>query len=219
MKIKPFLPLLRWLFPEFRELETQASLAATDPLTSLLNRRGAEDQLDRLLHALDRVGRDRMAMGDPKPFDISIAIIDGNNIKKLNDTIGHDETDKVIQALAQDISLAFRRAEDVVCRIGGDEFCVYLVNATRKDAAAGAHKLDAILRDDGRLSVGGYTVTAAIGIAHGYFVRKRGARQVIEQILPLADKAMYVAKNAGKARTTISMAEEDPGSDSALGNL
>ncbi len=214
--------LLRAMFRDFRELEDQAAQAAFDPMTGLLNRRGAEYQLESLLHVLDREGRRQGSSSLAlMPFDICVAVIDVNNFKLINDTLGHHGGDEVLRRLAGHTKDAFRRAREIVCRPGGDEIYIYFVNTTKQEAVVGANKLVAMISGDEALTLDKeHHVTVSIGIAHGRFMRKRGGLQAIERITPLADAAMYAAKTSGPKTTSRVVVEpESSDSDSVLGSL
>ena len=89
-------------------------VARTDPLTGLLNRRGFEQVL------ADHARR---------PFPGSVAVLDLNDLKTLNDALGHPAGDAALQLLARALRGRFR-VTDPICRIGGDEFVVVLADGT-----------------------------------------------------------------------------------------
>ena len=86
--------------------------ALTDPLTGCGNRRALEDDLERAVAGARRTG-----------LDLSVAVIDLDGLKRINDTHGHAEGDATLKALAKALVAAVRRS-DVVYRVGGDEFIV-----------------------------------------------------------------------------------------------
>lgn len=105
---------------EVAEKEHLAALAETDQLTEVLNRRGAIVALERIVTL-------------QKGMDISIAILDINGLKKVNDSLGHSEGDFYITALVQAIRNNIR-TNDLIGRLGGDEFLIILPNCNTEIA-------------------------------------------------------------------------------------
>lgn len=171
------------LFREFRELEAQAT---TDPLTGLLNRRGAQAQLQL---TLSQVARQR------KPHDLTTLVIDLDKFKQVNDEYGHEAGDHVLRFVAETLRRTFR-AGDIILRPGGDEFIVYLVEAGRAGAIARARRLIRELDIAANLRFGAVRVTASIGVSHGVFRSREGGLRIAEEMVKLADQAMYEAKNS-----------------------
>ncbi len=160
-------------------------LAERDPLTGLHNRRSFLHALRERLTALDRAPR--RAGGD-----WALLVIDLDGFKEVNDTCGHAGGDAVLVAVADAIR-GRTRLDDVVGRLGGDEFAVLFRSDVSEAAAVGEQIIARIVRA-ARSVEGAPPVTASIGIAR----LRRGAR--IEETLDAADRAMYRAKRAGKAR-------------------
>lgn len=148
----------------------------TDPLTGLMNRRGME----ALLEELQQAGQ---------PFSLLMADID--HFKKVNDEFGHVAGDQVLQFFAQhmqDIS----RPNDVVCRVGGEEFMIILPNTELSVAHKVAERIRERIAADICPSVG-VPVTLSLGVAHWPC-----ATQSVEQVIHNADQALYAAKQAGR---------------------
>ncbi|MEX2501884.1 MAG: GGDEF domain-containing protein, partial [Trueperaceae bacterium] len=103
--------------------------AVTDPLTDLLNRRGAEAELTRALARAERSGR-----------PMSLVMIDLGSFKRINDTYGHDAGDRALRRVAETLRNASRTG-DLVARWGGDEFLVLLPHQGSADAVATAERL------------------------------------------------------------------------------
>lgn len=112
---------------ELTQLQQQLErLARTDPLTSLLNRRSF---LECAGAALDRARRGHC--------ELSLLMLDVDNMKCINDRFGHAAGDRVLEALSR-MLVTETRAQDFVARLGGDEFCIALIDtdATQADAVA-----------------------------------------------------------------------------------
>jgi diguanylate cyclase (GGDEF)-like protein/PAS domain S-box-containing protein len=162
-------------------------LAFYDPLTSLPNRRML---MDRLQHALASSARSG-ACG-------ALLFIDLDHFKTLNDTLGHDKGDLLLQQVAQRLVETVRE-EDTVARLGGDEYVVMLegLDTVREVAAAQAttvgEKLIAVLNAPFGLAGHEYHSTPSMGLT-----LYSGHEAGIDELLKQADMAMYQAKNAGR---------------------
>jgi diguanylate cyclase (GGDEF)-like protein/PAS domain S-box-containing protein len=159
-------------------------LADHDPLTDLLNRRCFEEELARELQAL----RDGEATS-------AVLMLDLDNFKYANDSFGHQVGDAVIRAVAARLSARLAPA-GVLARLGGDEFAVLLPGTTAEAARAVGEQLLADLRD-APVAVSGHhrgvRVSASLGIA--CFDALAADR---DEVLALADMAMYQAKDRGR---------------------
>ena len=167
-------------------VETLRHRAHHDPLTELANRSLFQERLER-------AGERARAAGD----SLAVLMIDVDNFKSVNDTMGHETGDQVLRSFAGRLVGCMRRHE-LVARIGGDEFVVLLEGADEDEAVAIASRLLGAL--DLPFEVGGrlVPVEASIGIAVG------GADAAdAPRLLGRADVAMYVAKNSGKHRFRI----------------
>ncbi|MFZ6748445.1 bifunctional diguanylate cyclase/phosphodiesterase [Undibacterium sp. Ren11W] len=165
------------------------NLAFFDPLTHLPNRRLL---LDRLQHALTASLRSEN--------NGALLYIDMDNFKPLNDTLGHDVGDLLLQTVAERLTSCVRDV-DTVARLGGDEFLIMLDNLNSKidDAAKQseliAEKVLLLLSQTYHLDGHEHHSTASIGIA--LFTDYQG-QSGIEELLKRADLAMYQAKAAGR---------------------
>ena len=168
-------------------VEAEASkLAFYDPLTGLANRRRLIDLLQRALATLARSGGEG-----------ALLLIDLDNFKTLNDTLGHDIGDLLLQQVAQRLQACIGDTGSVA-RLGGDEFVVVLekLGEAGLSAAAGARKLGervlSVLTQPYQLGAYSHLSTPSIGIA--LFDRQ----QETDTLLRQADLAMYQAKAAGR---------------------
>jgi diguanylate cyclase (GGDEF)-like protein/PAS domain S-box-containing protein len=166
---------------ERKQLESELmEQSLHDALTGLPNRTLFIDRAERLL-SLAR--RDKMA--------ISVLFIDLDNFKTYNDGLGHKGGDELLVAAARRMSNVLR-AEDLLCRFGGDEFVV-LVNPRSPDSSAEvlALRMNEVLRAPFEIAGRVLSVTASIGIASA-------SELSVEDLVRDADIAMYQAKAAGK---------------------
>ena len=183
-------PAVRGLALNFRDIserkaleEQLRQLALHDPLTLLANRNLFRDRVQHAL-ALAQRGEGRVA----------VMFLDVDNFKNINDSLGHDVGDRLLQAVAQRI-VQTSRSSDTAARLGGDEFALLLEGV---GAVAEVHRLAETLIEalGAQFSLEGRTVrvTASIGVALS------GADTSAEVLLSNADLAMYHAKAAGKNR-------------------
>ncbi len=162
-------------------------LAFYDPLTQLPNRRLLLDRLHQALATSRRIARHG-----------AVLFIDLDDFKILNDTLGHDQGDLLLQQVAERLSSCVREG-DTVARLGGDEFVVMLENLSEgiDEAAAQVEvvggKIVAALNAAYLLGGHEHHGTASIGVT------LFGARQeTMEELLKQADLAMYQAKASGR---------------------
>ena len=165
--------------------------ALRDHLTGLYNRRHFETCLNAILHAADAEA------------PVAIAIIDLDFFKRVNDTYGHNFGDEVLIQFARLVESQLR-GSDMLCRYGGEEFCLLLREA---DSMVAAHKIDDIAARYRQLlirqaphSLSGCTFSA--GIAE--YPRHGAGRH---ELLMRADSALYAAKQAGRDRACIAEAD------------
>jgi diguanylate cyclase (GGDEF)-like protein len=169
---------------ERKALEEQLrQLAFHDPLTLLANRSLFRD---RVQHSLTLAQRGQ--------HQVAVMFLDLDNFKNINDTLGHDAGDRLLQAVAQRL-VKSTRFSDTVARLGGDEFAILLEGITTvAEVESLAAALIEGLDQPFALSATEVRVSASIGVAFSTF--EAGA----EAMLSKADIAMYHAKAAGKSR-------------------
>ena len=162
-------------------------LAHFDQLTGLPNRTLLLDRLNQAISVSGRTSR-----------EISLLFIDLDGFKPVNDTYGHAIGDQLLKEVATRL-LSCLREGDTAARIGGDEFVVILIESDTDRAATVAQRILETLRmcyEFGKKSIN--SISASIGIAE--FPSHAGE---LDALLTAADKAMYVAKNAGKDRYSV----------------
>ena len=154
-----------------------------DPLTGLANRALFRDRVD---HALKLAKRQRHA--------ITVLFLDLDDFKKVNDSFGHGEGDKLL-VLAAERFRSCARAADTVARLGGDEFAILIEDSTGpEEQQALIERLTSSMAQPFMLSGNEVFVTASVGIAAA------SAGESVSEVLRNADTAMYAAKRAGKGR-------------------
>lgn len=162
-------------------------LAFYDPLTGLPNRRLLQDRLKPALASSNRSGRKG-----------ALLFIDMDNFKTLNDTLGHDMGDLLLEQVAERLTACVREG-DTVARLGGDEFVVMLENLSEQAGEAAVQtetigeKILSILNQPYRLASHDYRSTPSIGA-----VLFNDHERSIEELLKQADIAMYQAKASGR---------------------
>ncbi len=162
-------------------------LAFTDPLTGLPNRRLLMDRLHQALAASAR-NRRRGAL----------ILIDLDNFKTLNDTLGHDKGDLLLCEVAQRLEACLREG-DTVARLGGDEFVVMLedLHESAQEAATQSEvvgdKIHAVLNEHYQLAGNQHRSTPSLGVT-----LFSGHDASVEELLKQADLALYKAKTAGR---------------------
>jgi len=156
-----------------------------DPLTGLYNRRYLEEMLDREIR---RAVRAEQALG--------LLMLDLDHFKKFNDTYGHDAGDTVLRESGTFLAKSIR-AEDIVCRFGGEEFVIILPTANLGAACARAERIRSKLRELTVLHQGQSLgmVTVSVGVAA---LPEHGTSP--KELLEAADAAFYRAKREGRDR-------------------
>lgn len=168
--------------------KTQADLeelATTDPLTKLENRRSFFDKGQRYVEQSKRC-----------KTPLSVLVLDLDHFKKINDTFGHHGGDQVLMSVAE-IFRASVRSNDVISRIGGEEFSIILPGENAKRAYLAAQRVMELCRsaevklEDARI----VRFTLSIGLA-----QLHENDDTFELVVQRADTALYAAKNAGRNR-------------------
>jgi diguanylate cyclase (GGDEF)-like protein len=153
------------------------NLSFTDPMTGLLNRRGFENQFGLTLARSRRYGETGI-----------IAYFDLDNLKEINDRYGHAAGDELVKCCANTLSNAVREI-DTVGRLGGDEFCVVLVNANWQDGVRRMRTLQWLLDSAGTVNRGKHI---GLKVSMGY--EPYGPEDSVEDLIHRADMAMYYNK-------------------------
>jgi len=162
----------------FRQIQTQAM---TDALTTLFNHRYLQERLDREMRLADRNNQ-----------QVSLILLDLDHLKHINDTLGHRSGDVTLCHVSSIMKDTVRDV-DVCARYGGEEFVIILPQCDRESAMKVAERLREAIASRPVPKVG--QVTASIGVA----TYPTGAKSK-EELVEMADRAMYLAKAAGRNR-------------------
>ena len=167
-----------------RRLEADA---ATDPLTSLWNRRGFEPLLDHAIARAIRTGE-----------DIALVVVDVDRFKSINDELGHATGDRALVAVAQAVRTVIRPT-DVAARLGGDELAILLSGANGAGAMKMCERLRSAIVDVNPLAP--RPLTLSIGIADMLAISRTATAEAARLgLFEAADVALYAAKAAGRDR-------------------
>jgi len=157
-------------------------IAEYDALTGLANRSLFQNRLEQAFYRSERDNT-----------QISILFLDLDGFKDINDTLGHDIGDLLLQQVAERLLNVLRR-NDTVARFGGDEFVILLGdNEQANEINRVASKIIDIIAEPYQLDNNEAFVTISIGVANGTFISSSP-----KQILKQADAALYLAKREGK---------------------
>ena len=176
-RLRDFASLLGTAIRNTEQRRLLTEMATSDPLTGLANHRTFHEQLQTEVARAIRHGR-----------PLALVLMDLDQFKEINDTSGHGAGDKVLAAIAAELQLA-ARTEDVLARIGGDEFALLLPETSSMDALAFVERVRGTIAAQ---PVHGYRVTLSAGISD--ITHALSA----EQLFRFADGALYWAKAKGR---------------------
>ena len=171
--------------------------AMTDPLTGLLNRRAFLQDAETLLH--QQISRDR---------PIGVLLIDLDHFKSINDRFGHAAGDKVLQIFAKTAQASLRQ-NDLVGRLGGEEFTVVLADASIDNAYLVADRVRNSFAVAAAV-IDGQALHATASIGVSVIV---DPSQDLARLMTLADQALYLAKARGRNRVEVAPFGIDLGED------
>jgi len=164
-----------------RLIEELETLAGTDPLTGVPNRRAWDDALERTMAAARR-------SGEP----LSVVVLDVDHFKRINDEHGHQHGDRVLKTVAAAWSAELRPG-DLLARIGGEEFAALLPSCDAVTASTVAERLRQAMPRG---------TTSSAGVAQW-----DGSAEAVA-VLAAADEMLYRAKQAGRDRTMVAPARD-----------
>ena len=165
-----------------KHIEDLNILSTTDALTGVKNRL-----------AFDRIMKEEVVRDIRYKRDLSLAIIDIDNLKNINDTFGHDRGDRIIKGVANEIKNSVRKT-DSVCRLGGDEFSIIFIETDIEKAKSIVENI--CNRISQNLILEATKVTVSIGIA------KLNDNDTTATLYKRADEALYLSKKQGRNRVS-----------------
>jgi diguanylate cyclase (GGDEF)-like protein len=179
--VERFATMAALAYEAARQREHLRHQAATDGLTGLLNHRGSQEVLRGEIETAALAGT-----------PLSVAVVDLDHFKRINDSLGHAEGDKALAAAAAKLRSVVRTG-DAVGRLGGEEFVLILPGVKGEAAAEAADRARAALAD---VQVGRIRLQSSAGVA----TFPEDAQEAAE-LLERADAALYAAKHAGRRQT------------------
>ena len=169
------------------ELEQVKAMLQQDPLTGTLNRRGIDDAFRQEASRCDRHGG-----------RLCVALIDLDNFKSINDSLGHQCGDNALVHVTN-VVRASLRPTDRMGRFGGEEFLILLPETALRESAGVLARIKRELAAKPLLEN-----ETSLKITFSGGVAERAEREPLERLLARADAALYQAKHAGKNRITLS---------------
>lgn len=169
-----------------RKSDLLVHLAQIDGLTGISNRRHLETRLGQEWDRCQRHGR-----------PLSLVMIDVDHFKPFNDHYGHGQGDDCLRHVSRALRACSRRSGDLLARYGGEEFMALLPDTTAEQAIRTAEELRKAVQSLGiahHYSSSADTVTASLGVA----TLVPSKLSTVDQLMEAADKALYLAKRAGR---------------------
>lgn len=175
---------------ELQDVNTELEQKNTeDPLTGLYNRRYFQQHLDRELRRTLR-----------RELPLALLMIDVDHFKPVNDTHGHLAGDQILQQLAGLMQKHAKRAADIVCRYGGEEFAIILPETDLQEAEIFAKQLlEQVRETEFETNAGLLKITFSVGVI------STSARVFdnVDELFKAADDALYAAKHDGRDRVAV----------------
>ena len=165
----------------WRQASDSALDARTDPLTGLANRRSWDETFSREVARAHRIGS-----------NLSLAMLDLDHFKRFNDTHGHQAGDRLLREAAAAWSSEGRQSIDLLARLGGEEFAILLPGADLNSATRIVERMRAATPAG---------ITASAGVASW------DRSESPAELLARADAALYQAKEFGRDRTSVALAD------------
>ncbi len=182
LSLAALLGALIWVWSRNERMQELQRQASQDSLTGLKNRRRFEEDL-----------RTEMARERREGVRGALLMLDLDNFKAVNDSLGHQAGDRVIEEIAG-VLRGRTRETDVLARLGGDEFAIVLPRCDEAEARGVAEAIATAVREHVPKRDGLPRITASIGIA----MLGADPRTSPESVVSEADAAMYAAKDAGR---------------------
>ncbi len=179
-----------------------AYLSITDPLTDLKNRRFMEEKIKEDMSIIQRNLHDMQSgkkTSDEKTISLGIFMLDVDHFKKVNDLYGHEAGDTVIVEIARQLQ-AMMRQSDTIVRWGGEEFMIITRQSSQSDAFQLAERIRLHIEKASFKISTEHVIkkTISIGFSHYPFSFSGQERFSWQQVVALADNALYLAKHNGR---------------------
>jgi diguanylate cyclase (GGDEF)-like protein len=187
-RLASFAELVAVAISSAEALETLSREATTDPITGLANYRAFHERLGYEVERSARHGR-----------ALSVAVLDLDHFKQVNDAHGHQTGDRVLAEVARRLAGAVRCGE-LMGRIGGEEFAWLMPEATPDGAHAAAERVRASIQGTPFDAVG--TLTVSIGVCSNQ------QAATADELVGRADEALYWSKTGGRNMTSVYAATE-----------
>ena len=169
-----------------KELESQLKqMVFSDALTGLANRRALDEHFEWSIRSAKRNNE-----------FLSLAVIDIDDFKHINDSFGHQTGDSVLTAVGEAIRQVCRE-NDFAARFGGEEFVVLMHGANTDESTMIGERIREKINS---LDLVDKHITVSIGVSTLHPSLQQSSKKLMERIFSIADKALYLAKNSGKNR-------------------
>jgi diguanylate cyclase (GGDEF)-like protein len=186
-------PMLLFFTSKLRELAVAhhelSVIAATDSLTAVLNRGAFTALVDGYLAALRR---------DQRQSAGALLVVDADNFKAINDSFGHDHGDEALRIIARTIK-SILRSTDLVGRIGGEEFGIFLPGSSPEQSEAVAERIRQSV-SEAAFAPNGEQRTLSVSVGGVLFDRGFS----FGELFRVADQQLYAAKQNGRNRVAVS---------------
>lgn len=177
-------------------------LSTTDDLTRVASRRFFTKHFPREVERAARYGR-----------ALALILCDIDHFKNVNDTLGHAGGDEILRQFGKRLQDELRRGVDWVARIGGEEFAIVLPETNYEQALDAARKLrSAVANNSFEVQNRRVEITASFGMCGLESVPSATRSKIAENLVKVADAALYRSKNAGRNRVTATSYPTDPNS-------
>lgn len=163
----------------------------TDALTGLYNRRFFDVQFEKDYKISKRDGK-----------NLVLLIVDIDYFKQYNDFYGHQKGDEALKVVAQTMLSLFKRANDYVYRVGGEEFAISFYAATQENAQERAELLRVSIQNQ-KIEHASSTISGYLSLSIGLSFVPKACTMDVTEIYKVTDKALYRAKNGGRNRVEI----------------
>lgn len=163
-------------------------LSTHDSMTGVMNRRGFEAAISKVYS---------LACRNQTPM--TLAILDLDHFKVVNDTYGHSAGDECLVGVAQEMTKVFQRDSDFVARFGGEEFIILIIGTNTSDHV---NLLESLRKNIESLQIDSEGQKISVTVSIGAYCQKERFNKDYEQVVSWADKLLYQSKENGRNRLT-----------------